>query len=141
MKFCEPHWVSLKDALDDRGLSGLISESGDAAATKMRRQLEGEDSIDSYEPLLEAHGAIAGNAMDVVQSAGGDPMYLMTDGPEDPIDGHKGQTWPRCPICYVNKAHEINCKGDCDLPLKTGYDYMIDKAADDALTHWEALRL
>lgn len=141
MKFCEPHWVSLKDALDTRGLAGLISESGEDAANKMRRQLEGEDSIDSYEPLLEAHGLIAGNAMHIVEEAGGEPMYLLSDGAEDPIEGHKGQTWPRCPICYINKAHEINCDGDCQLPLETGYDYMIDKAADDTLEHWKALRL
>ena len=141
MRFCQPHWVSLTEALDAKGLTGLISESGEAAATKQRRQLEGEDSIDSYEPLLEAHAAIVGNAMDVINSAGGDPLYLLATGPEDPIEGHKGQTWPRCPICYVNKAHEIECKGDCQLPLETGYDYMIDRAADDALEHWEGLRL
>jgi len=82
MKFCQPHWVSLTEALLARGLAGLISESGEDAATKQRRQLEGEDSIDSYEPLLEAHAAI-----------------------------------------------------------ETGYDYMIDKAADDVLEHWEGLRL
>ncbi len=142
MKFCQPHWETIQDAIAARGLKGLISETGEEAATKMRRQMDGEDSVDSFEPLLEAHGAIAGNAIDVIADAGGDWRYLLTDGDEDPIKGHKGQTWPRCPLCYINKAHETNCKGDkCELPLETGYDYMIDKAADQALEHWKALRL
>lgn len=142
MKFCRPHWETLQDALAARGLKGLITESGEDAATKMRRQADGEDSIDSYEPLLEAHMAIAGNAIDVIADAGGDWRYLLGGDAEDPIEGHKGQMWPRCPLCYINKAHEINCKaGKCELPLETGYDYMIDKAADQALEHWEGFRL
>jgi hypothetical protein len=107
--------------------------------TKLRRQLEGEDTIDSFEPLLMAHNAIAGNAMTTIERAGGNPLYLLSVGPEDPVEGHPGRTWPRCPLCYLGLAHELNC-GGCDLPQKDGYAWMIDKAADDALDKWESLK-
>lgn len=141
MRLCQPHWDSLREALDVRGLTGLVAENGEEAAVKTRRQLEGEDTIDSYEPLIEATMAIGSNVMDIISSAGGDSLYLLGRGPEDPIKGHKGQSWPRCPICYINKAHEISCDGKCKLPLNAGYDYMIERAAEDALEHWQELRL
>ena len=147
MRFCEDHWTSLRAALDERGLTNLIAESGEAATTKLRRALEGEDSIDSYEPLEEAIYAIVANVAATIEACGNDPFYLMTTGPEHSVegcDGFEDRTWPRCPVCYLNLVHEVSCDGDrtkCNLPRTTGYDWMITRAAEDTLEHWENLRL
>lgn len=143
MKFCDAHWSSLREAIETRGLTALIAESGEEAATKTMRQLEGEDSIDSYEPLLAACAAISGNTMDYITRAGGNPLYLLANRPEDPVEGYvgfEGHTWPRCPLCYINLVHEVACDGKCDLSRTAGFDWMIERAADDALEHWKELR-
>lgn len=142
MQFCDTHWTNLRTAIDARGLSALVAETGQDAMVKTMRQFEGEDTIDSFEPVLMAHTNIAANAMGTISRAGGNPLYLLATGPEDPVEGQPGRTWPRCPICYLGLAHEISCDGNtgCKLPRKDGYAWMIDRAADDALAKWESLR-
>ena len=137
MQFCQPHWDSLRQAIKDKGLGVLVSETGEEAVTKAARQAAGEDTVDTFDPLMFAHNIIFSN---VLENASQSVGYLMGDGPEDPVEGHEGRTWPRCPICYLNLAHEISC-GGCDLPQETGYDWMIDRSSDDALTHWEGLKV
>ena len=139
MMFCMSHWEALRTALEDRGLT-VFSESGREAMTKIMRQTQGEDTIDTFEPLMEAHNIILANVMEAISRGGGNPLYLFDTDPEPPIEGREGQTWSRCPVCYVNLAHEISCKG-CDLPQKNGFDWMINRAADNTLEHWEALKL
>lgn len=143
MKFCQPHWDALREAIADRGLEVLVAENGDEALTKMRRQLEGEDTIDSFEPLLHAHGLIMGNTLNILGPNG---LYLMQPEsvPEDEVSiadygpQAAGRTWPRCPLCYLSLAHELSCDG-CDLPREDGYAWMIDRAADDTLAKWQEL--
>jgi hypothetical protein len=83
--------------------------------------------------------------MDYVGRAGGNPLYLMmADGPEDPVEGYgdayAGRTWPRCPLCYLGLAHEVSCTDErCELPKVNGYDWMIDRAADDAAERWRQI--
>lgn len=144
MKFCQDHWDRLREAIAARGLAVLVPESGQEAAAKFADELTRGRTIDNFDPLMAAHMAVSINAMRVVSACGGSPLYLLSTAPEDPVvgyDGFEGRTWPRCPLCYLNLAHEVSCTdGGCDLPKQTGYDWMIDRAADDALDAWKAMR-
>jgi hypothetical protein len=66
----------------------------------------------------------------------------MTQGEEEPCElpGGEGRTWPKCSLCYLNLAHELTCTG-CDLPKINGFDYMLDRAADDSLAQAKKLGL
>lgn len=143
MKFCTDHWTRLRQAIADRGMDGLVPRSGVEAVTALKDELTQGRKPSNFEPLMAAHWAIAGNANDAIARAGGNPLYLMSGGPEDPVTGYpgyEGRTWPRCPLCYINLVHEVSCKGGaCRLPQIGGYDWMIERAADDALVTWREL--
>lgn len=152
MKFCQDHWDKLRKAIEDRGLGDLIASDGNVAMKRQVDQLQraNEDketiTLANYDPLMAAMWAIVNNAGEFARRAGGSStaLYLMTDGPEDPIQGYSGyedRTWPRCPICYLNLAHEITCTNpECNLPRENGYDWFIDKAADEEQKHAAELK-
>lgn len=139
MQFCQAHWGRLRTAISERGLSHLVAPDGRTAMMQIADQLErtqtGEEQITpvNYDPLMSAHWAIVNNVMAILGSSA---LYLMSGGPEDPVKGYgsayDGRTWPRCPLCYINLAHEVSCEeADCQLDKQQGYDWMIDRAADD----------
>jgi hypothetical protein len=144
VQFCQDHWDRLRAAIDARGLSALVPETGEQAAANLTAELAHGRTVDTFDPLMSAMFAIFSNAMDAIARAGGSPLYLMGDGPEDPVEGygliHAGKTWPRCPLCYLGLAHELTCADLlCKLPRKDGYAWMIDRAADDQVEAWKAL--
>jgi hypothetical protein len=136
-----PHWEQLRKAIDDRGLTPFTAKDGKVAVAQLAKQVqENRAGKDTFDPLMGAHWAIAGNAMRFLEGAGVNPLYLMAGGPEDPVDVSKagekyaGRTWPRCPLCYLNLAHELTCTHvKCGLDKERGYDWMIDRASDEAL--------
>jgi hypothetical protein len=147
LRFCQEHWDRLREAIQQRGLGDLIAQDGARAAENIKAQLEGDRSIRSYDPLMDAHWAIVNNVFAVIDKAGGNPLYLMGDDktPEDPVEGYgpeyDGRTWPRCPLCYLNLAHEMTCSDPrCALEQKDGYDWFIDRAADDQVARAQELR-
>lgn len=136
MKFCVPHWEALRVAIKQRGLKVLMSETGEEAVTKMARSLEEGPSIDNYDPLMSAHWAIAGNAMEHAKRVGGNPLCILSPPPEHPEWG--------CPICFLNflsDEHDRIC-GDpaCSKPKGMRFDDWIDKAADGQVEAWKAMR-
>src|SRR5262245_47590629 len=139
MKFCQGHWDRLRQKIDDRGLTHLIAKSGEVAVSQMAQQLqERKDSRETFDPLMAAHWAIAGNVNEFLARAGMNPLYLLGGGDEDRVEGfgskYEGRTWPRCPLCYINLAHEVSCTNPgCFMPKENGYDWMLDQAADDSL--------
>ena len=158
MKFCQDHWDRLRAKIEERGLDDLIAPSGVIAAAQIADQInrgkagDDEPTVANFDPLMGAHWAITSNALNML---GGSVMYLMTDGDEDEIDFSQyrngedvrarmalvdAPTWPRCPLCYLNLAHELTCSG-CELPQVDGYDWMLDRAADDALEQAKKLGL
>jgi hypothetical protein len=149
VKFCEEHWDRLRELVVDRGLEDLIQPSGERAAEAMAAELEEGQNIRNFDPLMSAHWAILNNVLRVLGSRG---MYLMENGdemPEDPITPdhgqyageYVGQTWPRCPLCYLNIAHGISCTDPrCKLDKERGYDWMLERAVDDAKGRADALR-
>lgn len=88
MKFCEKHWTELRQAIDTRGLSHLIHQGGEAAASAIERELKGIATKADYDPLMDAHNMIAAQALRV----GG--LYLM---------GADEQGNQYCPLCEVDK--------------------------------------
>lgn len=139
MTFCNDHWQRLRKEIDERGLGGLVAGSGEKATRKIATELEqGAQSRETFDPLMGAFFAISGNIMDKLGQAGMNPLYLLaSDAPEDPVvgyPGYEGRTWSRCVLCYINLAHEVSCKdARCRLPKQGGYDWMLARAADDAL--------
>lgn len=137
MRFCQAHWEKLRSAIDDRKLTPFIAKNGQTAIMQLAKQLDGDDGKATFDPLMSAHWAITNNVMSFLDHGGLNSLYLMIEGPEDPITGypgHEGETWPRCPICYINVAHELSCTHpSCKLDKKGGYDWMIVRAADESL--------
>lgn len=138
MQICEAHWVAMRQAIEDRGLSSLVAKDGRTAIGQLEQQLQqGADSRETFDPLMSVHWVCVNNAMRFLDGAGMNPLYLLGGGPEDPVEGYagyEGRTWPRCPICYLNLAHEVSCRHEkCELDKERGYDWMIERAASDAL--------
>lgn len=130
MKFCHTHWDQLRKAIDDRGLTPFIAKDGKVAVAQLTKQIEtGDDTKATFDPLMSAHWSITTNAMQALDRVGINPLYLLSDGSEAP-DGRND-----CPLCELNYLHEQGCTNpDCTLDKKRGYDWMIDRAASDALS-------
>lgn len=114
MKICPTHWKGLRQAIDQRGLTLLVSSDGAELAQRQADELTQRRSAKSFDPLANANWAILNNALE----AGGD--YLLgTDG--------KGE--PDCPLC------ELAANSPTDPQ-----DW-IDAAAQDQLDQAHALGL
>ena len=114
----------------------------ETAIRQMGEQIqEAKETRETFDPLMSAHWAIAGNVMKFISGAGMNPLYLMSDGDEDKVDArygpnYEGRSWPRCPLCYISLAHEVSCTDPkCTMPKVNGYDWMLETAADEALAH------
>lgn len=114
MKFCQPHWDLIKKAIEERGLMQFVAGSGEKVISKMERELQGDSSTDTFDPLMAANFAIWSNAID----RGG--LYLM---------GQKEGGSEYCPICE-SEAHN-------GPPA----DWWITHAADEQLEKAKALGL
>ena len=102
MKICKDHWQTMRDAIEARGISGLIAKSGEAAIDDTVRQLEeaqatGEVSEkttrDTFDPLMSMHWHFTNEAL----RCGG--LYLMTNDPAANPD-NDGEF---CPVCEFVK--------------------------------------
>ena len=117
MQFCHPHWDMLCDAIKDRGLSALVAESGQQAASNFASELSDGPSVDNFDPLMGAHWAIIGNL------STNNPGVLFMDG---------------CPLCYANRDHAQRCKDPSCTGGATYYDSWIGRAADDQVAAWKS---
>ena len=130
MKFCQPHWDKLKDAIKVRGLFDLVAKDGKEAMEQAKGQLEGkEQTLENFDPLMAAHWMIVSNSMEMIKGIGGNPLALMMSDPEHPE--------LECPICYLNylsAEHDRTCTvADCKKVKGQTFDDWIEKAADGAL--------
>lgn len=58
MRMCMGHWTELRQAINDRGLSHLVSQNGQEAAKRMANLSNGSTDPKDFDPLLAAHMAI-----------------------------------------------------------------------------------
>lgn len=145
MSMCQSHWTKLREAVAERGLSTLVSESGAEAALKTAAMLSEKPTIDNFDALMYAFLNLHGNAGQILEKVGANPLYILSDGPEDTVMGYgllyDGKKWPRCAVCYLNLAHEVSCRDHgCKLDIKNGYEWTIGLAADSALHAWRQLQ-
>lgn len=138
----------LKAAITARGLDSLVAPDGETAVAQLTNQLESEGSTPTnYDPLMSAMFAISGNAADLVKSMGGNALYVMVrtaeeEAPVEGFPGYEGRTWPYCPLCHINLAHEIMCPHEsCGMDRERGYDQWIERAADDQVAAAKELGL
>jgi hypothetical protein len=122
MRMCQPHWEKLKQKIEERGISRLVSKSGEVVAGKIAKEIEsGAGTKETFDPLMSAHNAIVSNAMD---TAGLEIMMPNEDGSD------------RCPICFLQQS----CK--CGAPdCKERYEQWVEFAARDAFERAKSLGL
>lgn len=133
MQFCMPHWESLKQAIDARGLAVLISEDGEEATNKLVSTMEEGIHLDNFDPLMSAHNSIFGNAVYTASSMGLDILVMLNPNSRPEY---------QCPICFLNcacKHHDEVCD-EKDCPKGVTFDWMINRAADDALEQWQGMK-
>lgn len=90
MKFCQPHWDKLREAIKARGMWHLVAKSGEAAVERMKAELQhgAAASDDTWDPLMNCHWMILGRSLEL----GG--LYLM--GRDDAGNDY-------CPVCEAVK--------------------------------------
>lgn len=142
MQFCQRHWSMMRAAVEARGMSPLVASNGAEAIENIIDEPKAGSTTDNFDPLMAMHWNIATNLMDKLGQSAGYLMFGGPDTPEDPIDvarlsdpalreKYAGKTWPRCPICYANIAHEFTCReAACMLTRVDGWDVCIEWAAD-----------
>lgn len=103
MKICADHWQMMRDAIDQRGMTGLVAKSGEAAVEDQVRQLEEAQATGSvsdktisetFDPLMSMHWHFMNEAL----RCGG--LYLMGQTEDGSNDGHY------CPVCEFKKNQE-----------------------------------
>jgi hypothetical protein len=141
MKFCLEHWEKMREAVATRGMTALVSEGGEAVTQKMVREINGEDSVDTFDPLMHMHWAILNNLQ---------PGLILWLQPNNP-------SGTECPLCYSNMMHKEVCDHQPGCQDSTHghltpwekpkewyfehshegfFEWMIERSADDALDHW-----
>lgn len=102
MKICADHWKTMREEIEQRGLSGLIAKTGEAAMEAEVRQLEEakatgtvseQTTKETFDPLMSMHWHFTNNAL----QCGG--LYLL--GPRE--DGKNDGEY--CPVCEF-EAHQ-----------------------------------
>jgi hypothetical protein len=99
MRICKEHWQMCRNAVDERGMSGLVARNGKEAADNAVDELQGGSP--PFDPLMSMNWHWSAEAM----RCGG--LYLMTvdteTNPEN--EGHY------CPICeFVKHAKGFDAK-------------------------------
>jgi hypothetical protein len=147
MKFCQRHWDMMRAAVTAMGMEPLVASGGEAAVANLVDEIAHGATVDNFDPLMAMHWNIATNLLGKLGSSG---LYLMSDGPEDAIDveqlreefrdKYQGKTWPRCPVCYANIAHEISCRETrCALTQVDGWDVCIAWSAETIKAEFDAM--
>jgi hypothetical protein len=107
VRFCQPHWDELREAIRTRKLDHLVPKSGEEAVERLKDELEGNP--DQFDPLMAAHNMVVGNAMNILG------LSLFTGD--------------LCPLCEVEKAGKEEGLGD---GTASGW---VTASADGVLSH------
>lgn len=58
MRMCQDHWLSLKAAIEERGMGGLVTSDGIEAARRVEALINGSTDPNDFDPLFFASVAI-----------------------------------------------------------------------------------
>lgn len=119
MRICKQHWAEMREAIEARGMSGLIAKDGKQAVDDTVADLnkEPDPKNERFDPLMSMNwhwGSIA-------LKAGG--LGMMGEGPES-NDGHF------CPICEL-ASHYDDFKPKAEIAEVA--DQMLDWARTEGL--------
>lgn len=94
-EWCQPHWDELRQAIEAKRLSHLVSRGGVAAAAMMADELAVGAARDAegFDPLLRAWSMINGRALEM------------------------GSGLVGCPLCFVQRHHDECDQPNCAKPL------------------------
>lgn len=87
MRICDKHWLMCWDAVQDRGLSSLVTTDPEIAAANMM-QNEIVDDPSTFDPMMSLHWHFTNQALQY-----GGPYLLSPDA-----DGNQ-----HCPLCEFEK--------------------------------------
>jgi hypothetical protein len=137
MRFCTSHWEALRQAIDARGLSSLVAETGEQAARNLASETSAGGTIDNFDPLMGAHNAIVARAMNEIRDLyQQNPMMLFADE-----TAHPEWACPVCALAWCHAEHNQLCTQDgCNFPKE--FDWaaeLIDGSADFMLSEWRRL--
>lgn len=91
MKFCQPHWEMLRQAVRDQGMWELVAQSGEECAQRTVSQLEEGAQPANFDPLMQLHWMIVNRVSEKPDML----MFLMSGD--------------HCPMCEAGK-HCAACK-------------------------------
>lgn len=124
MKICKDHWQVMRDAVEERGMFGLIAKSGEAAVDDAVRQLEEakatgsvseQTTRDTFDPLMSMHWHWMNGAM----KNGG--LYLLGNNPDDPEGNY-------CPVCeFAKHVKDFDAKKEIDAVADQMRDYCVEQ--------------
>lgn len=129
MKFCADHGRRLREEITRRGLAHLTAGGGKAPT--LAECEAAATSRANFDPLLAASFVIAANVARTLTKANFPAAALITVS----LGGG-------CPLCRANELHRDWCTAPgCKLDKVAGYDWMLARAADDALSRARSLGL
>lgn len=103
MKICTPHWQLCREAVEQNGLSSLISKDGDELAERLAASMEDPQEVTNFDPLFAMSNHFVCEAL----KAGG--LYLMGK----PADGSNDGQF--CPICeFIKHSKDFDAKAQID---------------------------
>ncbi len=116
MKICKDHWEMMRNAIEDRGMSGLVARDSETAFDNIKEELSG--GRPDFDPLMSMHWHWTNEAI----RCGG--LYLMG---EDETGANDGQF---CPVCEFEK----NAEGfDAKISIGIVADQMAEYARSEGL--------
>lgn len=105
--WCQPHWDSLREAIEARGLGPWVSKGGEMAAAQGARELSGtQNDAQGFDPLLRAWSMVNGRALE------------------------NGCSLWACPLCEVQVHYGTCGQPGCERSLPQEW---IDGCADSLL--------
>lgn len=124
MTLCERHWQALREAIEERGMSALITSDADTLGKRVMQGIKsGHESVASFDPLMTGFMLIMGNTIELL---GVEALMIDDDTKEGP-----------CAICLLVDLHEKACS---DPNCEADYETWVDKAAEGAADTWAQLK-
>jgi hypothetical protein len=93
MKFCQPHWDQLKGEIEKKGMGNLGARTGQGAVERIKAEIEGTATDETFDPLMAAHNEILFRFMEPL---GPDGLYVMM-----------GEYCPCCELDRLNPGRDL----------------------------------